>query len=199
MTTIGLSTLRGCSLRIGAYPGFRYDASEGSGLSQTSTPLSNELQPLLFSAQTLVIPPLDWRTTRCLGLPLPPGLRITIETRELAGSINLRSGEVNLHFQALFHFSAGELYRPPALEISTSLVTTTAEGRRHRARGTAMGPDGQAVLVGVARVPPSGDNLLDRFLGLPDEALALLRCRFSGTDGMPFPPAPPPDQSGQAR
>jgi hypothetical protein len=33
-------------------------------------------------------------------------------------------------------------------------------------------------LVGVATIAPSGDPWLDRFLGLPDEALALLRCRF---------------------
>ena len=37
---------------------------------------------------------------------------------------------------------------------------------------------GLAQLVGVATIAPSGDPWLDRFLGLPDEALALLRCRF---------------------
>jgi len=32
--------------------------------------------------------------------------------------------------------------------------------------------------VGVASVPPCGDPWLDRLLGLPDEALAMLRCSF---------------------
>jgi hypothetical protein len=32
------------------------------------------------------------------------------------------------------------------------------------------------VLVGLAPIQPSGAGWLDRFLGLPDEALALLRC-----------------------
>jgi len=36
-----------------------------------------------------------------------------------------------------------------------------------------------ALLVGVATVDPSGDPWLDRFLGLPDEALALLRCQLT--------------------
>ena len=34
------------------------------------------------------------------------------------------------------------------------------------------------LLVGVAIVPPCGDPWLDRLLGLPDEALAMLRCSF---------------------
>jgi hypothetical protein len=33
--------------------------------------------------------------------------------------------------------------------------------------------------VGVAKVPRCGAPWLDRFLGLPDEALAVLRCRLS--------------------
>jgi hypothetical protein len=33
-------------------------------------------------------------------------------------------------------------------------------------------------LVGVATVQPSGDAWFDRFLGLPDEALARLHCRL---------------------
>jgi hypothetical protein len=35
------------------------------------------------------------------------------------------------------------------------------------------------VLVGVAVVEPTGEAWLDRFLGLPDEALAVLRCRLA--------------------
>ena len=40
--------------------------------------------------------------------------------------------------------------------------------------------------MGVAQVLPSGEGWVDRFLGLPDEALALLRCRFHNLE--PTPP-----------
>ena len=74
----------------------------------------------------------------------------------LEGNLNASSGAVHLHFRARFFFRVGRLYRAPAL------------------------------LVGVAQVPPSGEGWVDRFLGLPDEALALLRCRFHNLE--PTPP-----------
>jgi hypothetical protein len=45
--------------------------------------------------------------------------------------------------------------------------------------GQPLGDDGGALLVGVAMVPPSGEPWLDHFLGLPDEALAMLRCTMA--------------------
>ena len=74
----------------------------------------------------------------------------------LEGSLNASSGAVHLHFRARFFFRVGRLYRAPAL------------------------------LVGVAQVLPNGEGWVDRFLGLPDEALALLRCRFHNLE--PTPP-----------
>jgi hypothetical protein len=44
--------------------------------------------------------------------------------------------------------------------------------------GVPLDQDGRGVLVGVAVVEPTGEGWLDRFLGLPDEALAVLRCRL---------------------
>ena len=44
---------------------------------------------------------------------------------------------------------------------------------------------GLPLLVETARVPPSGEGWVDRFLGLPDEALALLRCRFHNLEPTP--------------
>ena len=60
-----------------------------------------------------------------------------------------------------------------------ALEFLVASRRRHRARGQVLDAAGSGVLVGVATVPPSGDAWLDRFLGLPDEALAVLRCRIT--------------------
>jgi hypothetical protein len=44
--------------------------------------------------------------------------------------------------------------------------------------GVPRDRDGRGVLVGVAVVEPTGKAWLDRLLGLPDEALAVLRCRL---------------------
>jgi hypothetical protein len=39
--------------------------------------------------------------------------------------------------------------------------------------------NGRLKLVGIAVVPPTGSQLLDIFLGLPNEALAILNCEFN--------------------
>ena len=135
--------------------------------------------PLRFAAEQLTIPTLNWRTTRILGLPLPPGIAIAIVPERLQGHWQPDSGAVELAFRARFRFSLAGLYRAPDLLVATQLSSGEVAGRRHRASGSPLDGEGRGVLVGVARVEPSGDPLLDRFLGLPDEALAVLRCRLS--------------------
>ena len=171
-----LSTTAGCGLAIAGYPHFRYDARGGGGLGRLNAPDESGRQALVFDAASLTIPPLCWRTTRVLGLPLPPGLAIRIEPEELAGHWDPASASLELRFRARFRCSFAGLYQPPVLQIDTMLSSTAAQGLRHRASGQPLGADGQTLLVGVATVPPSGDPWLDRFLGLPDEALAMLRC-----------------------
>ena len=173
-----LSTNRGCGLAIAGYPHFSYDARGGGGVCELGPGPSSGPRSLSFDPATLLIPPLNWRTTRVLGLPLPPGLEIVIAPEELAGSIISANGAVQLRFRARFRFRIGNLYRASDLVIDTLLSTGLAQGQRHRASGQAMDSDGSALLVGVATVPPCGDPWLDRLLGLPDEALAMLRCSF---------------------
>jgi hypothetical protein len=180
-----LQTLAGCGLAIGAYPRFRYDARGGGGLGVLATPdpaatgTGIDTGSLRFDPAGLRIPALDWRTTRFLGLPLPPGLAITIHPERLEGRIDGATGAMALHFHARFRFAIGALYRAPDLIVDTTLSTGPVQGRRHRASGQPLDGDGRALLVGVAGIAPSGDRWLDRFLGLPDEALALLRCRLA--------------------
>ncbi len=177
-TRLQLHTVADCGLAIGRYPHFRYDARGGGGIGELGAPGSTVEQSLVFPASDLQIPPLNGRTTRVLGVPLPPGLSITIAATELAGSLNPVSGDLALRFQARFRFRLAGLYQAPDLMIDTLLTTGSVQGQRHRATGEALRHGGQALLVGVALVPPSGDPWLDRFLGLPDEALAMLRCTF---------------------
>jgi len=178
MTLLRLSTLEGCGLAIGAYPRFRYDARGGGGVGRLTKGDDNGLQALRFHPDALTIPTLHWRTTRFLGLPLPPGLVITSHPERLDGSLDGASGALALRFCARFRFAIGSLYRAPDLIVDTTLSTGPVQGRRHQATGQPLDGDGLAQLVGVATIAPSGDPFLDRFLGLPDEALALLRCRF---------------------
>ncbi|WP_231598057.1 hypothetical protein [Synechococcus sp. CBW1002] len=178
MPSIQLDTLDGCGLAIGGYPRFRYDARGGGALGHLSSPGAEGLHDVQFDPAGVVIPELCSRNTRQLGLPLPPFLHIAIVPTALAGQLDPASGQLSLQFQARFRFRIGSLYAAPDLLVDTRLSTGAVASRRHRLAGRPLDAAGEGVLVGVATVPPCGDPWLDRFLGLPDEALALLRCRL---------------------
>jgi hypothetical protein len=187
MDELSLHTLAGCALAIGAYPRFDYDASGGGGEGLLGRGDAGGAQALRFDPAGLVIPPLHWRTTRFLGLPLPPGLMISIHPERLDGSLDPPTGGIELRFCARFRFAIAGLYRAPDLIVDTTLSSGLVQGRRHGARGQPLDGEGQALLVGVATIAPSGERWLDRFLGLPDEALAQLHCRFVPQEGSDLP------------
>lgn len=177
-TALELLTLEGCRLVIGRYPAFAYNGRGGGGRSEPSAAPVCHQQMLRFQVSRLRIPPLDGRSARFLGLPLPPGVAVAIQPVQLEGWLDRSAGTVQLRFQARFQLRLGPRYRAPDLWIDTQLSTGPVVGRRHRAHGQALAADGTAVLVGVADVAPSGEGWLDRVLGLPDEALAVLRCQL---------------------
>ena len=178
MTTLQLQTLAGCGLAIGRYPRFGYDASGGGGRAALGLHDRGGWQPLSFAACGLTIPALSWRTTRFLGLPLPPGLSIAVHPERLNGRWQPATGALELQFDARFRFALANLYQAPDLIVRTQLTTREVRGLRHSAQGQPLDGMGQALLVGIATVQPTGEAWLDRFLGLPDEALAQLRCRL---------------------
>lgn len=106
-------------------------------------------------------------------MPIPPPLKITILPKELKGTINVKTGEANLDFDAQFQFDAGSLYHAAPLSIVTKLSTEGSEGRLLRGPGARL-QDGKVKLAGVSQVPKTGDGFLDGFLLLPSEALAVL-------------------------
>jgi hypothetical protein len=172
-----LETLEGCQLAIGAYPLFRYDARGGGGTAVAATgkaPPTGDtgVVPLAFAPEQLRIPALSGRTTTVLGLPLPPGLSITVVPMRLEGEVDPDGGSVALAFEAAFRFrlrlGGVTLLAPPDLQIRTCLRS-----------GSPLSPTGATTLLGVATVPPCGAPWLDRFLGLPNQALAVLQCRLS--------------------
>jgi hypothetical protein len=106
-------------------------------------------------------------------------LAIAVLPEQLEGRWQQASGAVQLRFRARFRFKLASQVAAPDLIVDTQLVTASVQGKRHRASGQPLDADGEAVLVGVATVQPSGEPWFDRFLGLPDEALALMCCRIT--------------------
>ena len=168
----------GCRLKIGRYPPFIYNADGGGG---KATLLSNQKENLLnisFSSKTFSIPPLTSQTTRFLCLPLPPGFKIKMSMNELAGTIDKNSGKVLLKFESKFVFSIGAMLKFPELTVKTLLKTGKVKGKLHKGEGFPLQNNGTIKLVGISIIPKTGNNILDTFLGLPNEALAELKCEI---------------------
>lgn len=176
-TTVGdvvLSTLSDCSLAVSIYPTFSYNASGGGGRGRVVSQ-EGDILHVEFDASTLNIPPIDYASTKVIGIPIPPPLQIRIIPKELKGTVNRKTGETNLNFNALFQFDAGSLYHAKPLSVATTLSTEGSSGSLLRGSGARMmNGTGKAKLAGVAQVPKTGDGFLDSFLLLPSEALAVL-------------------------
>jgi hypothetical protein len=174
ISQVVLNTLSDCQLAVSIYPTFGYNAAGGGGTGTvTQDPVSGLLN-IVFDAETLVIPPITYATSTVLGIPIPPPLKIAIIPKTLEGTINPETGEANLTFLAGFEFTAGPLYTAPPLVVSTTLTTEQSSGPIRSGTGERLTADGKAKLVGVARVPKTGDGFLDGFLMLPTDALAVL-------------------------
>lgn len=180
--TVSFKTQKGCKLGISRYPDFEYDAEGGVGTGVaakvTENPTNNDL-PVSFDLETLYIPPLTSSTTKFLGLPLPPFLKIDIVPEAFQGSINQESGKVDLEFKAKFLFSAGSLYKAPPLMVKTVLTSEESRGTMKSGRGKRLDEEGKCRLVGVATVDPIDDFLMNSFLALPTECLADLNAVIS--------------------
>ncbi|MQL93107.1 hypothetical protein Taro_025741 [Colocasia esculenta] len=186
-------TLPGCELGISRYPDFAYDASGGAGTGGGEEGGAGDSVSVSFDVGTLYIPPLTGATTRFLGLPLPPFLRIDIvpelfrglidrgtgQVRPLPYSALLTVAQVDLDFRARFCFSVGSIYRAPPLMVETKLTSESSEGSVRSGRGRRLDGEGLCRLVGVAKVEPIGDLLMDSFLSLPTECITRLNAQIS--------------------
>ncbi|KAL4535709.1 hypothetical protein Ndes2437A_g06406 [Nannochloris sp. 'desiccata'] len=174
ISQIVLNTLSDCKLAVSVYPTFGYNAGGGGGAGTVTQDPSTGLLNVVFDPETLVIPPITSATSTVLGIPIPPPLKIAIVPKKLEGTIDPETGEANLTFLAGFEFTAGPLYTAPPLVVSTTLTTEQSSGPIRSGTGNRLTADGKAKLVGVARVPKTGDGFLDGFLMLPTDALAVL-------------------------
>ncbi|XP_045818305.1 uncharacterized protein LOC123911034 [Trifolium pratense] len=180
--TISFKTKSACKLGISRYPDFVYDAEggigNGFGGKETKYEDNNDIL-VSFDIETLYIPSLTSSTTKILGLPLPPFLRIDIVPETFQGSINQESGKVDLEFKAKFLFSAGSIYKAPPLLVKTVLTSEESKGTMKIGRGMRLDEEGNCRLVGVATVDPIDDFIMNSFLGLPTECLAELNAVIS--------------------
>ncbi|KAJ0733266.1 hypothetical protein HanPI659440_Chr11g0406411 [Helianthus annuus] len=112
---------------------------------------------------TLYIPPLTTATTKFLGLPLPPFLKIAIVPEIFRGIINRESGKVDLKFKAKFWFSMGSIYKAPPLLVETLLTSEESKGSLRSGSGERLDEQGRCKLVGVATVEPIDDFFYEFF------------------------------------
>ncbi|KAL6634913.1 hypothetical protein ACP70R_027584 [Stipagrostis hirtigluma subsp. patula] len=179
--SVEFRTREGCRLGIGRYPDFAYDAQGGRGVGAGSRAESGEDGTVLvdFDVASLYIPPMSGATTRFLGLPLPPFLKIDILPEALRGTIDQASGQVELKFRSRFCFSVGSIYKAPPLFVDTTLTSEESRGAIRSGTGERMDGEGRCKLVGVAVVDPIDDVFMNTFLSLPTECIAYLNATIS--------------------
>ena len=66
----------------------------------------------------------------------------------------------------------------PNLLVHSSLTTGKVKGKLHEGTGILLKENGKTKLVGVCIIPKTRNQILDTFLGLPNEALAELQCEI---------------------
>ncbi|XP_010558003.1 PREDICTED: uncharacterized protein LOC104826810 [Tarenaya hassleriana] len=184
--SVTFKTLGSGKLGISRYPDFEYDPQGGfgSGTAMVKKKVDGSSSEgelwVCFDVDTVYIPPLTSKTTKFLGLPLPPFLKIDILPEVFQGTIDLQSGKVELEFVAKFSFSAaGGIYKAAPLVVKTVMTSEESRGERKRGRGERMDVAGKCRLVGVAVVDTVDDLFLNAFLSLPTECLADLHASIS--------------------
>lgn len=99
---VEFKTLEGCKLGIWRYPIFEYNAKGGigNGIGREK----NDIIDVDFDVNNLYIPSMNGDTTKFLGLPLPPFLKIDIMPEILQGNINRSTGKVGTLISANIYF-----------------------------------------------------------------------------------------------
>lgn len=172
-----MRTLHDSELAVAVYPTFSYNAVGGGGLAKAEQ--DGDVVHLTFDPATLVIPDVNYRNTTFMGVPMAPPFSIAVKPRKLEGFVDRKTGRAELTFLADFLFTAGPLYKAPPLVVTTLLTTESVQGDVQGGTGKRMDEQGFAKLVGIARLNPTKDVLLDRFLMLPNDCKAVMSCQFA--------------------
>jgi hypothetical protein len=152
------------ALSIGRFGPFAYDG----GSDPLTVPLTSADGRLRFELDPAAVTVPPARPVPWLG-----SVRVRIVPRRLSGELDPCTDEVQLWFEASFGASVfGVSSR--SVRVATVLGTATVSTRGRTLIGARRDGFGAARLVGVADVAPTGDVLLDAFLGLPAPAAAEL-------------------------
>eukprot|EP01025_Chloroclados_australasicus_P027430 TRINITY_DN271_c1_g1_i1.p2 TRINITY_DN271_c1_g1~~TRINITY_DN271_c1_g1_i1.p2 ORF type:complete len:213 (-),score=24.52 TRINITY_DN271_c1_g1_i1:287-925(-) len=171
---ISLKTLRNCELAISWFPRFNYNAVGGGclGYAEMQSQTSYKYN-VYFDPNDVIIPDLNWSTTKILGLPLPPLIRIGIRPQKFEGWWEKASGQAEMNLVAEFDCCIADIYKSPPLLVSVPLTTEQAQGEMHSGSGRFV-QQGRGRLAGITVVPKTGDLFVDTLLSLPTEALAFM-------------------------
>lgn len=169
-------------LSIAQFPPFAYDGLGSYGIGT----FSRQGDELAVEFTQFSVPALEAIPGLIPFLREFPGLgfvRIEIETRRLAGTINPATGQIDLAFDASFTPVIFEK-RFPSIAVVTNCTTETSTGLAHTVTGERLDGWGDARLAGVAVVPkllPAADDpqkaekeFINAFLGLPTDAVCEL-------------------------
>jgi hypothetical protein len=124
---VRLDTRSDCKLAVAFWPMFSYDASAGSslGVAESATRNGRNVRIVKFDPPHCSTPPLNWKTTKILGLvPIPPPIQICIETKELSVCCFLASHALskNCNLHGTRHVSN----RPNLRPVRVAQGSTTA-------------------------------------------------------------------------
>ena len=96
----------------------------------------------------------------------------------LEGTINQKTGEIILDFEASFILQTLSIFDFPSLSVKTTLTSGKVKSKLHEETGLNLQSNGTTKLVAIAVIPPTNNLYFNRFLNLPTEALAILNCKF---------------------
>ncbi|XLR66812.1 hypothetical protein HN51_009399 [Arachis hypogaea] len=86
---------------------------------------------------------------------------------------------VDFGFKAKFLFSVGSIYKAPPLMLKIVLTSEESKSDMKSGKGKKLDEEGNCRLVGVAKVDPIDDFLVNSFLAFPTECLAYINAVIS--------------------
>jgi len=148
---------------LGSFAEFPYDGKGSDGIGKLEV-IGDGRASVEFSE--FHVPPLQF-------IPGFDDIRIEITPHRLSGFIDFCTGLVELDFDATFTPWLGNR-SSTSISIVTTITTETSAGFSKTVTGERLDKWGDALLVGVAKVPPTGDPLIDGLLDLPNDAVCRL-------------------------
>lgn len=157
---------------LGSIAEFPYDGKGSDGVGALQS-VAGGIATVEFSQ--FAIPPLRF-------FPWSDRIRIEIEPHQLIGRMDFCTGRLDLDFDATFTPVMDE-NEMTSISVVTTITTETSSGYSRTVTGERLDRWGDALLVGVAKVPETGDPMIDWMLGLPNDAVCELPVHLDFTGG----------------